>query len=802
MARDSQKSVTAILMLAAMTASIAVANDPALVSNVDAFQRDDGSGIVDIFYDLADPDGDPCVVTVEASEDGGAMWTVPITAVTGAVGGGIMPGSDKHVVWESATDLPGAFGSHYEVRVCADDGQGPGGDMVLIPAGSFQMGDTFDEGSSNELPVHSVYVSDLYVGAHEVTNEQYAAGLNWALAQGLLNVSGGVVYRAGGTSIPYCDTNSARSDSCIVWTGSTFTVESGRDDQPMVEVSWYGSVAYCNWRSSMEGRTPCYDTSTWTCNFGANGYRLPTEAEWEKAGRGSLTGQRFPWGDTINHAYANYRACGTCYPYDDSPYSDYTYHPDFDDGGYPYTSPVGYFASNDYGVHDAAGNVWEWCNDWYSSSYYSSSPGSNPTGPGSGTSRVFRGGSWTVYASHCRVAHRAHSTPDDRDHSYGFRICTTVHPEWQPSSGFVRDTAQVWEGGLAASDVAVYFAGQGLTMIGQLGLAGGILEWTEGPSQDYEDPAIIVYGSHLYCVGGEYTTDVKYAAINANGTIGDWQSTSSLAIGTARAPIVAYHNRLYSIGGASDAHSFPQVVQVAEVLPDGSLGPWVVSTSDLNYSHPASAAVVHDGHLYVFGGGQHDYLTGTVERCPISSDGTLGEWVLDQELPIGRNSHGAVLVDDRVYLVGGSLGTYGQNRTNTVISARICDDHTLTGWEMETPLPYQPSNHRHAAVFADGWMYAFGNGDPVDVFYAFGGSPLCTESPPFTVDNRIPAPGDMNCDGIVTAADIDPFVLALTDPPGYLATFPDCLLMNGDLNGDEYVTAADIDPFVMLLTGN
>ena len=192
---------------------------------------------------------------------------------------------------------------------------------------------------------------------------------------------------------------------------------------PCVEVTWYGAVAYCNYRTLKEGGglTPCYNLSDWSCNWSANGYRLPTEAEWEKAARGGLSGQRFPWGATISQSRANYYA-STSFAYDESSGG---YHPDYDDGGYPYTSPAGTFESgkNGYGLYDMAGNVWEWCNDWYGSSYYSSSPGSDPRGPASGSYRVGRGGSWGDHASHCRVANRASFTPGRSLYGIGFRAC-------------------------------------------------------------------------------------------------------------------------------------------------------------------------------------------------------------------------------------------------------------------------------------------------------------------------------------------------------------------------------------------
>ena len=402
------------------------ANSVPEVTNVTASQRTDGSKLVDIGYKLTDEDGDPCFVTVEVSDDGGSTWDVVATTFTGDVGAGVMPGAGKAVLWECGADLPGAYGTNYKVRVCADDA--PGGEMLLVSGGSFEMGDPWSEGGSDELPVHTVYLSPYYIDKYEVTNDHYAAALNWAYAQGgLITVTGGVVYQAGsGTSYPYCNTYSASSYSRIHWDGGTFTVTAGKEDHPVLELSWYGAVAYCNWRSAMEDKPLCYDLSTWTCDFGVAGYRLPTEAEWEKAaGWDPVQSRHFRFGEHTD-------GCG--YDCLDGQRANYNVSGDpFESGDYPRTTPVGYYdgsnhagyqtqnAQSYYGAYDMSGNVYEWCHDWYLNTYYSSSPGSNSTGPGSGTYRVLRGGVWYVNPYICRSADRSWYAPDSRDNFIGFR---------------------------------------------------------------------------------------------------------------------------------------------------------------------------------------------------------------------------------------------------------------------------------------------------------------------------------------------------------------------------------------------
>ena len=290
-------------------------------------------------------------------------------------------------------------------------------DMVPVPGGEYHMGDHFGVGSGDELPVHPVYVDPFLMDIYEVTNQQYCDYLNSAYKLGLIEVKNGVVYKANGIE-HYCDTHSHDNDSRIDWDGAHFSIEAGKEDHPMLEVSWYGAVAYANWLSLSERLIPCYDLNTWECSFGVGGYRLPTEAEWECAARGGeyTPYYKYPWGDDIDGSKANYYLSGD--PYEIGPY--------------PWTTPVGYYdgnqipkgvdMANGYGLYDMAGNVWEWCNDWYDYHYYNSAPYDNPHGPLSGTSRVIRGGSWDYDASDLRGAIRSKDDPNDTIHNTGFRL--------------------------------------------------------------------------------------------------------------------------------------------------------------------------------------------------------------------------------------------------------------------------------------------------------------------------------------------------------------------------------------------
>lgn len=257
--------------------------------------------------------------------------------------------------------------------------------MNNVPAGTFTMGRTNNtvSGYDDELPTHSVTLSSFYIGKNEVTQAEWAA---------IMNTS-----------------------------PSTFI----GDNRPVEQVTWYGVLVYCNKRSIAEGLTPVYtidgstnptvwgaiptaNNATWnavTMNMTANGYRLPTEAEWEFAARGGS--------NTPDYLYA-----GSNTPEDVSW---------FDTNSTNTTHLVGLKTANALGLHDMSGNVQEWVWDWYDATYYASSSTSNPTGPGNGTLHTIRGGSWDQTSNASRVVFRSYGSPEkgtDRvsNSRLGFRV--------------------------------------------------------------------------------------------------------------------------------------------------------------------------------------------------------------------------------------------------------------------------------------------------------------------------------------------------------------------------------------------
>ncbi|WP_367391671.1 formylglycine-generating enzyme family protein [Lewinella sp. LCG006] len=251
--------------------------------------------------------------------------------------------------------------------------------FIRIPGGTFQMGDQYNEGDDDEKPVHTVEVSTFYLSPTEVTFAEYDA---------------------------FCTATGRDKPSDSGW---------GRDQRPAINVSWCDAVEYANWLSTKNGLQTIYsgNCDNIRANWEANGYRLPTEAEWEYAARQGGQKVRFGNGkDIADPAEINF---------DGDPDEKESYSRS---GVYREKSvQVGSLNSpNSLGLHDMSGNVWEWCWDWFASDYYKNSPRNNPQGPTSGSNRVLRGGSWNFSPAYVRCTSRGDNSPGFRLSLIGFRL--------------------------------------------------------------------------------------------------------------------------------------------------------------------------------------------------------------------------------------------------------------------------------------------------------------------------------------------------------------------------------------------
>lgn len=273
---------------------------------------------------------------------------------------GLSPNTTYYVRAYATTDQDTLYGDNESFTIYDH------GVMIFVEGGTFQMGS--NDGDSDEKPIHTVTLNDFYMDKYEVTQKLYQDVM--------------------GTNPSY-------------WKGDSLPVEM---------VSWYDAVEFCNALSQKEGLTPAYTISgtsvTWNQN--ANGYRLPTEAEWEYAAGGGAS-NRTKWAGTNSESNLGNYAW-----YLDNSYNLGSDHPNYG------TNEVGTKQPNSLSLYDMSGNVWEWCWDWFGD--YSSSSQTNPTGPLSGSDRVLRGGCWYYDATVCRVACRYDFLPSSRNLILGFRL--------------------------------------------------------------------------------------------------------------------------------------------------------------------------------------------------------------------------------------------------------------------------------------------------------------------------------------------------------------------------------------------
>ena len=394
------KVVAVIVVAVLVAAGAAHGSTPPTVSNVTASQRMDASKLVDIYYLLSDPDGATVVVRVKVSNDGGNIYNIIPVTMTGDVGEFVPvtpTPTQKHIVWNAGEDTPYTFGQNFSVAVTANDCAGYTGEMITIPAGPFLMGNNGHEGYSNdnELPQHEVTLSDYQIGRYEVTRGEYR---RFILAGGYETdgywSDAGRVWR-----VAYNRTQPGYWAAQQNW-GSLPGTFTQTDAHPVVGVTYYEAEAFCNWATASSG--------------GGSAFHLPTEAQWEKAARwdaATSTPRTYPWGDQWDASRCN----------------------NWDDALFPgsQTAPVGSYhplGDSPYGCRDMAGNVWEWCKDWYGDTYYSQPPPwVDPQGPASSPDsyRVLRGGSWgslDSLDSYCRCAYRSFTFPYDPYRVFGFRL--------------------------------------------------------------------------------------------------------------------------------------------------------------------------------------------------------------------------------------------------------------------------------------------------------------------------------------------------------------------------------------------
>ena len=304
------------------------------VQNVRGEQRE-GSNKVDIWYDL--PSSKGCTYDVELKFEG-KKTTPPADTLSGDYGTGVEPGKNRHIVWDAGKDFPRSEDDLKAVITATEESYAG---MVRIPGGTNSGQWRWSSGT------YSLTVSTFWMDRTEVTYSHWKKVYDWAVKHGY-------------------------SFSCA---------GSGKaSNHPVHTIAGYDAIKWCNARSEMEGRkcvyllgdgTPMRTGTSWSiANLSCGGYRLPTRDEWEYAARGGLQSKLFPWGDTISHAQANYYANAN------AAFHDYAqgrsgvkydvnstsgYHPAYNDGVYPYISPVGSFAPNGYGLYDMVGNVWEFC---------------------------------------------------------------------------------------------------------------------------------------------------------------------------------------------------------------------------------------------------------------------------------------------------------------------------------------------------------------------------------------------------------------------------------------------------------
>ena len=299
--------------------------------------------------------------------------------------------------WPASSRQDAGPGAGVPSQRTIDLGNGVRLEMMLIPAGTFVMGD--EKGLDDEKPVHKVTIAKpFYLGKQEVTVEQFR---RFTEATGYVTDAekGTGFLGAFGWS---ASTKDFQRDAKYSWRNTGFHQS---ETHPVVNASWNDAMQFCAWMSTQGGET----------------FRLPTEAEWEYACRAGTT-TSYAHGDDSEELAKVGNVADAAFAAEFPELKGLIKASD----GYARTSPAGQFLPNRFGLHDMHGGVWEWCADWYNAEYYAKSPTNDPKGPATGEERVYRGGGWFNCARGCRSASRSGTIPENRNLTLGFRIALTA----------------------------------------------------------------------------------------------------------------------------------------------------------------------------------------------------------------------------------------------------------------------------------------------------------------------------------------------------------------------------------------
>jgi formylglycine-generating enzyme required for sulfatase activity len=432
--------------------------DPAspVVSNLQVAQRTDGSGLVDIFYDLYDVNGDDATVSLLLSDNSGVSFDVvpDVNLLSGDIGDDIPMGTGKHIIWDAGEELTDFDANQFRLRVVAEDWTTYGTVATPTfspPAGIYTTSQnveilcatdgaiiryTLDETEPNESsPVYAAPIlieenttvkakayKDYWTDSETATAEYLVI----EIPENFILVEGGTFHN-GTSNITlssfFIGKYEVTQAEYLAVMGTNPSHFSSNPSRPVEQVSWFKVIEYCNRLSIAEGLTPAYSYSTFgtdpdnwpsgwntsnanhtnvSCNWSATGYRLPTEMEWMFAAKGGNQSQ--------GYTYSGSNTVGDVAWYDSNSGSR--------------THDVGGKDPNELLTFDLSGNVWEWCWDIYGS--YPSGAQTNPTGAASGSYRIMRGGSWNFDANFCTVASRNDAIPTNTYYNLGFRIIRTL----------------------------------------------------------------------------------------------------------------------------------------------------------------------------------------------------------------------------------------------------------------------------------------------------------------------------------------------------------------------------------------